>query len=595
MKKKKILIVLAILLVLAGITIYLLRWRNERTIANTEAGFIASVKVERKQTGEDTVVSINNFWYKNSIVYTLDIKTFRDTDGDGVGDLKGLIQKLDYLRALGVDAIWLAPFQPSPQRDDGYDVTDYYGIDKRLGTAADFARLVNEAKKRGMRILMDLVVNHTSNEHPWFQQGRQPANPYHYWYVWSKEKPENVNQGMVFPGVQAATWTYDSSARSYYYHRFHAFQPDLNMQNDSVVTEVIRIVNFWLDKGVAGFRLDAVPFFIEVPQSKGEAFERRYELLTELRHVVQARRPDGIILGEANVLPAETEPFFGRNGNGLHLLFNFYVNQYLFYALATGDIRKLANALTATRDIPAQSQWVQFLRNDDEIDLGRLSNSERNRVYAAFGPDSSMQLYNRGIRRRLAPMFHNDRKKLELAYSMLMALPGTPVMRYGDEIGMGDDLSLRERESVRTPMQWSDSSQGGFTRSSKTVRPVIDTGVYRYQEVNVRRQLADSGSLLNWMTRMIQLRKTLPGLGKGAWKVVPSGSPHVLILQYDWEGQSMLTFHNFSDKPQEVEVKQQNKARTLSNMLRPEAVFITANAPYSYNLEGYGYRWYRIR
>ena len=595
MKKKTIFIVLAVLLLLVGMLVFVQSREKERAIANSEAGFIASVKVERKKAGEDTVININNFWFKSSIIYTLDVEVFRDTDGDGIGDFKGLIQKLDYLRAMGIDAIWLAPFQPTPNRDDGYDITDYYGIDKRLGTMADFTRLIGEAEKRGIRILMDLVVNHTSNEHPWFVQGRRPDAPYHSWYVWSQEKPENMTKGMVFPGVQSTIWTYDSVARAYYYHRFYEFQPDLNMQNDNVVAEVIRIVNYWLDKGVAGFRLDGVPFFIEVPQTKGDKFEHQYALLTELRHVIMARRPDGIILGEANVTPEETEHFFGRSGNGMHMMFNFYVNQYLFYALATGETDRLVDALDATRDIPQQSQWAQFLRNHDEIDLGRLSNKERNRVYQAFGPDTTMQLYNRSIRRRLAPMFDNDRKKLELAYSLLFALPSTPVIRYGDEIGMGDNLTLKERESVRTPMQWSDSSQGGFSKASKTIRPVIDTGTYGYKLVNVRRQLADSSSLLNWTIRMIGLRKSLPGQGRGAWKVVSSDSSHVLAMQYEWEGQLFLTFHNFSDKMEEIQIRPDKKTRTLNNLLKSEEIFIASNAPYSYTLEGYGYRWYRVR
>lgn len=596
MKRKRIIfIALAVVLLAAGAVLFIQLRGKVRDVVNNDAGFIAHVKVERRKSGEDTIVNINNFWFKSSVIYTLDVEVFRDSDGDGTGDLKGLIQKLDYLKGLGIDAIWLAPFQPTPNKDDGYDITDYYGVDGRLGTMADFNRLVQEANKRGLRIIMDLVVNHTSNEHPWFVQGRKPNDPYHNWYVWSQEKPTNINEGMVFPGVQSSTWTYDSVASAYYYHRFYDFQPDLNMQNDSVVAEVIRVVNFWLDKGVAGFRLDGVPFLIEVPQTKGSTFEHQYSLLTELRHVVQAKRADGIILGEANVMPNESEQYFGKNGNGMHMMFNFYANQYLFYALATGEADKLADALNATRDIPFRSQWAQFLRNHDEIDLGRLSNKERDKVYRAFGPDSSMQLYDRGIRRRLAPMFNNDRRKLELAYSLLFALPSTPVIRYGDEIGMGDDLALKERESVRTPMQWADSSQGGFSKASKTVRPVIDTGSYSYKLVNVRNQLADSGSLLNWTIRMVSLRDSLPGQGRGAWKLVASGSSHVLAMQYDWEDESLITFHNFSEQAQEVKIKSDKETQRLNNLLKSEEIFISANAPYSYNLEGYGYRWYKIR
>jgi maltose alpha-D-glucosyltransferase / alpha-amylase len=596
MKRKKIILVsLAVMLLAAG-AVWLTRLRSKgRDVVNNDAGFIAHVKVEKRKSGEDTVVSINNFWFKSSVIYSLDVEVFRDSDGDGTGDLKGLIQKLDYLKGLGIDAISLAPFQPTPNMDDGYDITNYYGVDGRLGTMADFNRLVQEANKRGLRIIMDLVVNHTSNQHPWFVQGRNPTNPFHNWYIWSKEKPANINQGISFPGVQSSTWSYDSVAAAYYHHRFYDFQPDLNTQNDSVVAEVIRVVNFWMDKGVAGFRLDGVSSFIEIPETNRERVERQYALLTELRHVVQAKRADGIILGEANVMPEQSELYFGKNGNGLHMLFNSYANQYLFYALATGDVGGLADALNATRDIPFRSQWAQFLRNHDEVDLSRLNNRERTKVFEVFGPDSSMQLYGRGIRRRLAPMLNNDRRKLELANSLLFALPSTPVIGYGDEIGMGDDLALKERESVRTPMQWADSSQGGFSKASKIVRPVIDTGNYSYKLVNVRNQLTDSGSLLNWTIRMIGLRDSLPGQGRGAWKLVPSGSSHVLAMQYDWEGQSLLTFHNFSEQAQEVKIKSDRETQTLNNLLKSEEIFISANAPFSYNLEGYGYRWYKIR
>jgi maltose alpha-D-glucosyltransferase/alpha-amylase len=597
MKRKKIILLsLAVILLAAGaVWLTRLRTKGRRDVVNNDAGFIAHVKVEKRKSGEDTVVSINNFWFKSSVIYSLDVETFRDSDGDGAGDFKGLIQKLDYLKGLGIDAIWLAPFQPTPNRDDGYDISNYYGVNGRLGTMADFNKLIQEANKRGLRIIMDLVVNHTSNQHPWFVQGRNPGNPFHNWYVWSKEKPDNINQGMAFPGVQSSTWSYDSVAAAYYHHRFYDFQPDLNTQNDSVVAEVIRVANFWMDKGVAGFRLYGASSFIEIPETKGERFEQQYTLLTELRHVVQAKRADAIIMGEANVMPSASESYFGKNGNGLHMLLNSYANQYLFYALATGEVDGLADALNATRDIPFRSQWAQVLRNHDELDLSKLNNRESDKVYQAFGPDSSMQLYDRGIRRRLAPMLNNDRRKLELAYSLLFALPSTPISGYGDEIGMGDDLTLTERESVRTPMQWTDSSQGGFSKASNTVRPVIDTGDYSYKLVNVRNQLTDSGSLLNWTIRMIGLRDSLPGQGRGAWKLIPSGSSHVLAMQYDWEGESLITFHNFSEQAQEVKIKPDKETQTLDNLLKSEEIFISANAPFSYNLEGYGYRWYKVR
>jgi maltose alpha-D-glucosyltransferase/alpha-amylase len=594
--KKKTLISISVLVLIAASSWFIVHaYKNRREVVNNEAGFIAHVQVERKKAGEDTLVDLRDFWYKNSVIYTLDIEVYKDSDGDGIGDIKGLIRQLDYIRSLGVDAIWLAPFQPTPNQDDGYDISDFYGVDPRLGTMNDFIELVAAAKQRNMRIIMDLVLNHTSDQHPWFKQAHRPQDPYHSWYVWSVEKPRNMNIGMVFPGIQQSIWTFDAQAGAYYYHRFYQFQPDLNMQNPAVFAEMKRIDSFWLGKGVAGFRLDAVPFIIEVPETKGDKFEHQYQLLTQMRQVVQSMRKDGVILGEANVMPEESNNFFGEAGNGMNMMFNFYVNQYLFYALATGEVKGLTEALNQTRDIPQQSQWAQFLRNHDEVDLGRLSKKERQKVYDAFGPEKNMQLYDRGIRRRLAPMFSNDRKKLELAYSLLFALPSTPVIRYGDEIGMGDDLSLKERESVRTPMQWSDSSQGGFSVAAKTIRPVIDTGLYSYHNINVRQQLKDSNALLNWTIRLVKLRRSLPAIGRGNWSVIPSGAASVLVLQYDWEGETIITVHNFSPDTQEVKIKPQKQARVLDNLLKNEQLYIAENGQHRYAIEGYGYRWYRLK
>jgi maltose alpha-D-glucosyltransferase/alpha-amylase len=560
--------------------------------ANTLSSFINTVKEERKKAGKDTAVDTANFWFRNSCIYTLDIEVFQDSDGDGTGDIKGLISRLDYIRSLGADAIWLAPFQPTPNQDDGYDISDFYGVDSRLGSMHDFDSLVAEAHKKGLRILMDLVINHTSDQHPWFLKAQDVRNPFHNWYVWSTDKPQNMHVGMVFPGVQESIWTWDSRAGAYYYHRFYQFQPDLNMQNPAVWEEMKNIDRFWLSKGVEGFRLDAVPFIIEVPQTKGEIFDHQFPLLAEMRQLVETAHPGGVILGEANVMPNETKDFFGPNGERMNMMFNFYVNQFLFYAMASGKVEALQTALEKTQKIPAQVQWAQFLRNHDEIDLGRLSDKQREEVYQAFGPEKNMQLYDRGIRRRLAPMLGNDRKRLELAYSMLLALPSTPVLRYGDEIGMGDDLTLKERESVRTPMQWADSTQGGFSTAAKTVRPLIDTGQYGYHTVNVQQQLNDSASLLKWLVHMVALRKSLPAIGWGTWKVLHT-APQVLGLQYDWEGESVITLHNFGADSQDVTIEKEHEGYLLQNLLNNEQIQLAANAPYRVTLKGYEYRWYR--
>lgn len=575
---KKLVIILLSLLAVALLVFFLVSNSNKRR------------HFAQSQSQQVAVDSTDELWYKQAIIYTLDIEVFQDSDGDGTGDIAGLIQRLGYLDSLGVNVIWLAPFQPTPNKDDGYDVSDYYTVDARFGNMNQFRNLIAAANERGMRIIMDLVVNHTSDQHPWFQEARKSKDsPYRSWYVWSKERPENYNVGMVFPGVQEAIWTFDSTAGAYYYHRFYSFQPDLNAQNKQVQEEIRKIIRHWLDAGVAGFRLDGVPFFIEVPQTKGEEFEHQYHLLADMRSYVQSLRKDAIVLGEANVLPDENKNFFGEQGEGMQMMFNFFVNQHLFYALATGDVKPLSDALEATSDIPKTSQWGQFLRNHDEADLGRLSEEDRRKVYKAFAPDDSMQLYDRGIRRRLAPMMGNSRSQLELAYSLLFALPSTPVIRYGDEIGMGDNLSLPERYPVRTPMQWSAEESAGFSTGSKTVRPLIDMGVYGYKAVNVVRQLRDSASLLTWTRRMINLRKKCPEIGYGGWKLLDVDSKNVLAIQYNWQGQTLLVVHNFSNEPQEIKLDDALIRNSLTNLFSSRQI----DATKPIQLPGYGYYWLR--
>src|SRR6201988_3081389 len=407
---------------------------------------------------------IDDLWYKNAIVYCLSVGTYLDTNADGVGDFQGLLRRLDYLQGLGVTAIWLLPFQQSPGRDDGYDVSDYYTVDPRYGSLGDFVEFTQGCRQRGLRVLIDLVVNHTSDEHPWFQQARKdPKSKHRDWYVWSKKKPANANKGMVFPGVQKSTWSYDKEAGAWYFHRFYDFQPDLNTSNPEVQAEILKIMGFWIQQGVSGFRMDAVPFVIATKGPKVRKPVEQYDMLRFLREFLQWRKGDSIILAEANVLPETDMEYFGRDGDRMHMMFNFHVNQHLFYALAAADSRPLIKSMKATNPRPATAQWGQFLRNHDELDLGRLTPEQRQAVFDAFAPDPNMQLYQRGIRRRLMPMLQGDRRRMELAYSLMLTLPGTPVIRYGDEIGMGDDLSLPERQCARTPMQWSTEPQAGFS------------------------------------------------------------------------------------------------------------------------------------
>src|SRR4051812_26227895 len=478
---------------------------------------------------------INDLWYKNAIIYCLSVATYMDANGDGIGDFQGLMRRLDYLHGLGVTAIWLMPFQTSPCRDDGYDITDYYGVDPRYGTLGDFVEFTHGAKQRGMRVLIDLVVNHTSDQHPWFQSARSdPNSPYRDWYVWADKKPENADQGMVFPGVQKSTWSFDRQAKAWYFHRFYEFQPDLNTANPQVQAEILKIMGFWIQLGVSGFRMDAVPFVIGTKGGGIRVPDEQYDMLRTFREFLQWRQGDAIILAEANVLPETDLEYFGDDGERMQMMFNFQVNQHLFYALASGDKRPLEDAMKATKPRPATGQWALFLRNHDELDLGRLTPEQRQVVFAAFGPEPGMQLYERGIRRRLAPMLKGDRRRLELAYSLMFTLPGTPVLRYGDEIGMGDDLKLPERNCARTPMQWSTEPHGGFTKSDDPVLPVIAGGPYGYEHINAAIQRRHPDSPLNWTERIIRMRKEVPEVGWGDYVVIPTRDPSVLIMRYDW-------------------------------------------------------------
>ncbi len=541
---------------------------------------------------------INDLWYKNAVIYSLSVATYMDANGDGIGDFEGLMRRLDYLQGMGVTAIWLMPFQPSPCRDGGYDVADYYGVDPRYGTLGDFVEFTEGCKQRGLRVLIDLVVNHTSNEHPWFQEARRdPQSKYRDWYVWSKKKPKNAASGVVFPGVQKSTWDYDSVAKAYYFHRFYDFQPDLNTSNPEVQAEILKIMGFWLQLGVSGFRMDAVPFVIA---QKGAALARpreQYEMLRTFSQFLNWREGDAIILGEANVLPGTDMQYFGDSGDRMQMMFNFEVNQHLFLALASGDSRPLAKAMQATKRRPATAQWGQFLRNHDELDLGRLTDKQREGVFAAFGPDPEMQLYNRGIRRRLAPMLQGDRRRLELAYSLMMTLPGTPVIRYGDEIGMGDNLKLPERNCARTPMQWSTEPNAGFTKSDKPSEPVISDGPYGFRHTNVAAQRRDPTSLLNWMERIIRMRKEVPEIGWGEFSFIATGTPKVLAMRYHWRNNSVLCVHNLSAEPREVRLKlaaDDEAGCELVNLLSDEHSQPEKGASHRVLLEPYGYRWYRV-
>src|SRR6516165_9991141 len=541
---------------------------------------------------------INDLWYKNAVIYCLSVGTYMDSNGDGIGDFKGLMRRLDYLHGLGVTAIWLMPFQVSPHRDDGYDVSDYYGVDPRYGTIGDFVEFTHAAKQRGIRVLIDLVVNHTSDEHGWFKQARKDhGSKYRDWYVWSKKKPPRADHGMVFPGVQKSTWSYDQEARPWYFHRFYDFQPDLNTSHPAVQAEILKIMGFWIQLGVSGFRMDAVAFVISTKGPDVKTPREQYDMLRDFREFLQWRVGDSIILAEANVLPRTDMQYFGEDGDRVHMMFNFQVNQNLFYAMASADARPLAKAMNKTRTRPPTSQWGNFLRNHDELDLGRLTEKERQTVFAAFGPNPQDQVYDRGIRRRLAPMLGGDRRRIELAYSLMFTLPGTPVLRYGDELGMGDNLALPERTSCRTPMQWSGEPHGGFTKNKKPIVPVIDDGPYGYQHVNAADQRRDPNSMLNWTERIIRMRKEVPEIGWGDFKVLDLGDKSIFAVRYDWRNNSVLTLHNLASEPRELEFatgRGENDGDRLISLLSENHSDRLPNGKHRVCLEAYGYRWYRV-
>jgi maltose alpha-D-glucosyltransferase/alpha-amylase len=507
---------------------------------------------------------------------------------------------LDYLYRLGVTCLWLSPIHPSPHRDDGYDVADYYAVDPRIGTLGDFAELLHEAENRGIRVIIDLVLNHTSDQHPWFQSAvSAPDSPYRDWYVWSADEPPDRFEGMVFPGEQKETWTYHRQAKAWYYHRFYDFQPDLNVGNAQVRAELKKIIGFWLQLGVAGFRVDATPFLIEITVPGKSDGERDFEFLTELRQYVSWRRGDAVLLGEANVAPDQLERYFGDRGgsaNRMHMLFDFLLNGSLVLALARHSAEPLLMALASSPSLPPGAQWALFLRNHDEIDLSRLTAEQRDEVFAAFAPQESMRLYGRGIRRRLAPMLGGDRRYIELAHSLMFSLRGTPVLRFGEEIGMGDDQSLPGRQAIRTPMQWSSAPGAGFSAADKPIRPVVSTGTFSYKKVNVTDQRRDPGSLLSWFERLLRTLRESPEIGAGRCRAVDKTlAPGVLVHRADDRTGSMLFIHNLSDQPATVDLSELEAEADYPNQVFGDQPYDHPLDLSSMDVAGYGYRWIRLR
>jgi len=536
----------------------------------------------------------SDLWWKNAVIYCADVATWLDSDGDGTGDLAGLTRRLDYLWGLGINTLWLMPFYPSPLGDDGYDITDYYAVDPRFGTLGDFVEMIRTADNLGIRVLVDLVMSHTSNQHPWFQRSRHDqGSRYRYYYRWSDTKQKEPSE-VAFPGEQTSTWTYDDVAGQWYMHRYYDFMPDLNITHPDVLDEMHKVLGLWLELGISGFRVDSLPFMIETIGTSAK--DQPITYLRSLVEFLERRRGDAIFLGEANVSPQEQQRYFAvDDGDGVQMLFDFRTCSAQWLAHARGHAEPLIDALNSRPSYPAQAQFANFCRHHDELNLGMLSDSEREDVFAAFAPEPEHRVYGRGIRRRLAPMLGNDQQRIRLALALTMALPGTPVLLYGDEIGMGDDLSLPGRLAVRNPMQWSSGQAGGFSTSDKLYRPVHADGPYGYRTVNVADQRHDLGSLYSWVAQAIRVRRESPELGWGEWRTLDMDDPHVLAIETRWRDDRTVTLHNLSAEP--VKVRLPDGAEEPDQGKRMRQMLGDTDPPYSAGQEitlgRYGFRWLR--
>ncbi|HVM93063.1 MAG TPA: maltose alpha-D-glucosyltransferase [Terriglobales bacterium] len=536
-------------------------------------------------------------WYKDTIIYQVHVRTFFDSNGDGIGDFQGLAQKLDYLQDLGVDAIWLMPFFPSPLRDDGYDISDYRAVHPRYGTLEDFKSFLSVAHERGLSVIIELVANHTSDQHPWFQESRSSQqNPKRDWYVWSDTDTRYRGTRIIFLDTEMSNWAWDPVSKSYYWHRFFSHQPDLNFDNPAVREEMWQVMKFWLDLGVDGFRLDAVPYLIEREGTNCENLPETHEIIRWLRKKVDDEFPGTMLLAEANQWPADLRPYFG-NGDEFHMAFHFPLMPRMFMGLRLEDRKPITEILQQTPDIPAACQWAIFLRNHDELTLEMVTDIERDYMYDIYATDRTMRL-NLGIRRRLAPLLDNDRRRIELMTGMLMSLPGTPIIYYGDEIGMGDNIHLGDRNGVRTPMQWSGGSNGGFSTADPEIlySPLISNPLYGYQAVNVQSQKRFDHSLLSWMKQIIRVRRSTPVFGSGSIEFLYPANHRVLAYVRKLDKETVLVVNNLSSAAQAVELDlKQYKGNILIEMFGKNIFPRIGDLPYLLTMGPYQFYWFRLR
>ncbi|BDP41152.1 trehalose synthase [Deinococcus aetherius] len=543
-------------------------------------------------------------WYKSAVFYELSVRTFADGNGDGKGDFPGLTGRLDYLKDLGVDCLWLLPWYPSPLRDDGYDVADYVGIHPDLGTLDDFKVFLREAHARGLRVIGDFVTNHTSSDHPWFQAARRgpvlpdgTPNEYHDYYVWSETGTEYAGARIIFTDTETSNWTRDEMCGKYYWHRFFSSQPDLNYDNPAVLAEIMQGARFWLDLGLDGFRVDAVPYLIEREGTNCENLPETHAILRQMRKMVDAEYPGRLLLAEANQWPEDVVEYFGSEQDPeFHMCFNFPVMPRLYMSLKREDTTSIRQIMGRLPEIPSFGQWATFLRNHDELTLEMVTDDERAFMYMAYAPDSRMKI-NVGIRRRLAPLLDNDRRRIELLHTVLLALPGSPILYYGDEIGMGDNLSLADRNGVRTPMQWNAGVNGGFSTAAPELCafPPITDPVYGFQRVNVNSQQQDPSSFLKWISRQLDLRRQHAAFAHGDLTFVETGNPAVLAFTRSYGDETLLIVSNFAGNAQAAQLDLgahvgQRPVTLAGGSHLPDV----AEGPYPMILGKYDYYWLKL-
>jgi trehalose synthase len=549
------------------------------------------------------ITDTSDLWWKTAVIYCVDIETFYDSNGDGTGDLAGLADRIDYLAELGVTCLWLMPFYPTPHRDDGYDVVDLYGVDPLLGSHGEVVELIRTANDRGIRVIADLVINHTSDRHPWFKDARKSKDSiYRDWYVWRAEKPPDTSSQVVFPDAENSIWQYEERTKEWYLHHFYYHQPDLNIANSKVRDEVARTVGFWLQLGLDGFRVDAVPFLVADVEEKGEDPTRKdvpadpHQHLKDLRAFLNRRKGNAIMLGEVNVPYDQQYQYFGEEaGDELHMQFDFITMQATYLAMARGQAAPIVEAINARPAIHPACQWATFLRNHDELTLDKLSEEERQEVFEAFGPEPEMQLYGRGLKRRLPTMLDGDPRRIRMAYSLLFSLPGTPTIYYGEEIGMGEDLDADGRMAVRTPMQWNDGPNGGFSEAKPgKLRSRVVPGGYGPEHINVADQRRDDGSLWNFMRQLIQSYRSCPELGWGEFRVLQHPHDAVLAHACHKDGETVLAVHNFSSEPITVDLQVAEEQVRLEDILGQGVRKTDEKGVVEVALEGYGFRWARL-